>query len=104
VLKQLPVEDIEVRIAIQEGDRELPDDQVYNVAIYFVVDQLVWDGNPDVREVVSKAFGTFASLLSECTNVAVDQELSGVRSGDDFSWQMTRRTDEWNFANLSQQD
>lgn len=103
-LKQQTVDDVEVRVAIAEKDEELEADHDYHLAVFFVVDQVVWDTSPGVREVGHKAFAEFVSVLGACKGVVVNQELSGVRSGEDFTWQMTRTTDEWNFANLSQQD
>jgi hypothetical protein len=103
-LRILTIDDVEVRVAIAENGRELEADQPYHVAVFFVVDQTVWDYAPDIREQAHKAFAEFVSTLAGCAGLAVDEELSGVKSGDDFSWQLTRTTDEWNFANLSEQD
>jgi hypothetical protein len=103
-LKPLPHDEVEVRVAITENDVELVDDHAYHLAVYFVVDQAHWDSSLDARKVVFEAFGAFVSHLAKCKGIDINQDLSGVHSGDDFSWQMTTTTDEWNFANLSQQD
>ena len=100
----LSTDDVEVRISIAEKDSELNDDQSYTVAVYFVIDQLVWDSNLTVREEAQAAFAAFVSAISACKGVAVSQELSGVMSGETFSWQLTELSDEWNFANLSDHD
>ena len=103
-LKLLSTDGVEVRVAIAENDRELEADQTYHMAVFFVVDQLVWGSDPVVREEANKAFAAFVSALAECKGVEPDQELRGVKTGDEFTWQLTRTTDEWNFANLSDQE
>lgn len=103
-LKLLSTDDVEVRVAIAERDAELNDDESYHVAVFFIVDQVVWDGNPAVRGEAYSAFAAFVSEVAKCKGIEVDDELSGVKSGDEFTWQLTRTTDEWNFANLSVQE
>jgi len=103
-VKQLPIDDVEVRVAITEWDIEVADGRDYHLAVFFVVDQVVWDANPEIRGAVNEAYGAFVSALAECNGVHVNEEVSGVRSGDEFSWQQTKLSDEWNFANLSHQD
>jgi hypothetical protein len=44
------------------------------------------------------------STLDGCVGIAVNQGLSEVVSGAEFTWQDTRATDEWNFANLSHRE
>jgi hypothetical protein len=90
----------EIRISIAE-DGELPDGQPYHVAVFFVVDEEIWGQNTEARAAIHAAFAKFVSVLSACEGIVVDQELSSVVSGGEFSWQATRSTDEWNFANLS---
>jgi hypothetical protein len=98
-------EDIaEVRIGIAEKDEELGDDQAYHVAVYFIVDALIWEGDVEGRTAINTAFATFVSKLDGCDGIEVDQDLSEVVSGDEFTWQETRATDEWNFANLSHRE
>lgn len=98
-------EDIaEVRLGIVEKDDELGDDQSYHVAVYFVVDAEIWEGDVEGRAAINAAFATFVSKLNECDGIEVDQNLSEVVSGDEFTWQETRATDEWNFANLSHRE
>lgn len=95
-------EDIaEVRLGIAEKDVELGAEQSYHVAVYFVVDAEIWEGDVDCREAINMAFATFVSKLNDCDGIEVDQDLSEVVSGNEFTWQETRATDEWNFANLS---
>jgi hypothetical protein len=101
-LKILTVDDVEVRIAIVEREHDLSTEEPYHVALFYVVDQQFWDNEPEIREQAHKSFAEFSSVLAGCNGIAVNEELSGVKSGDEFSWQMTRTTDEWNFANLSE--
>ena len=98
-------EDIaEVRIGIAEKDQELGDDQAYHVAVYFIVDAAIWESDVEGRVAINTAFATFVSKLNGCDGIEVDQDLSEVVSGDEFTWQETRTTDEWNFANLSHRE
>ncbi len=103
-LKQVPTDDVEVRVAIKQYDQELAKGQSYNIAIYFVVDQDQWNGSEEIRVATYKAHREFVAALGACEGITVDEEFSGVSSGDEFSWQLTRTTDEWNFANLSEPD
>ena len=98
-------EDIaEVRVGIAEQNQELGDDQAYHVAVYFIVDQEIWDGDVEGRAAINTAFATFASKLNGCDGIEVNQDLSEVVPGGVFTWQETRATDEWNFANLSHRE
>jgi len=90
----------EVRVAIAEKDQELAAGQNYTLAVYFVVEEAVWDGDVDGRQAIHAAFAQFVSALDRCDGIAVDQDLSEVVSGAEFTWQDTKATDEWNFANL----
>lgn len=105
-LDQLKDNIAEVRVSIADNERyeELEDDENYHVAIFFVVDMAVWNGKADTREPIYKAFVNFLNAIKGCRGIAVDEELSNVFSGDDFSWQATRSSDEWNFANLTHRD
>jgi hypothetical protein len=103
-LKQVPTDDVEVRVAVQQYDQELPDDQCYNVSVYFVVERDQWNESEEIRAATYRAHAQFVAALCACQGIMVDCELSGVKSGDEFSWQLTRTTDEWNFANLSEHD
>lgn len=94
----------EVRISIAEKDQELDDKHVYHVAVYFVVDEAIWEGDVDGREVIQAAFAMFVAELAACAGINVNEELSGVVSGGQFTWQETKATDEWNFANLSHRE
>ena len=85
--------DVEVRVAIAEREQELPIAEPYHLALFFIVDQQVWDNEPDVREQAQKSFAEFSSVLAGCEGIVVNEELSDVLPGDDFSWQLTRTTD-----------
>lgn len=91
----------EVRVSIAEKDLELDKDRSYHVAVYFVVDEAVWEGDVDGRAAIQAAFARFVSELAGCEGIEVDENLSEVVSGAEFTWQETRATDEWNFASLS---
>lgn len=100
-LGDLSGNDVEVRIAIANKDRELGDAENYSIAIFFVVDQLAWEKRPDIREKASIAFNTFKTVLKDCNGILLNEELSELINGENFTWQQTKTTDEWNFANLS---
>lgn len=104
ILKPLKDDVAEVRVAIAENDRELAEDEHYHIAVYFVVDQDVWNADIDGRQSVYRAFNNFVSKLGACKGIEVNEELSGVFDGGSFTWQLTKASDEWNFANLSQVD
>jgi len=78
--------------------------QAYHVAVYFVVDSEIWDGDVDGRVTINASFARFVSELENCDDLEVDKNLSEVVSGGDFTWQEMKATDEWNFANLSNRD
>lgn len=94
----------EVRVAIEPKYEELGSDQPYKVAIYFVVDGKVWGDEPEARQQVQQAFMDFVAALESCDGIEVNRDVSDALSGDEFTWQETRTTDEWNFANLSNPD
>lgn len=94
----------EVRISIREKYDELQDGEVYHVAIFFVVDEAIWEGDVDGRDAIHKAFAKFVSAINKCGGIQVDQALSDVYSGAVFSWQATRSSDDWNFANLTHRE
>jgi hypothetical protein len=94
----------EVRVGIVENDDELDEGDDYHVAVFFVVDEGVWDNDVEGREAIHAAFAKFTAELNGCKGVAVDIETSGVVSGGVFTWQEARTTDEWNFANLSHRE
>ena len=98
-------EDIaEVRVGIAEKDQELGDGQAYHVTVYFIVDAEICEDDVECRTAINTAFATFVSKLNGCDGINVDQDLSEVVSGNRFTWQETRATDEWNFANLSHRE
>lgn len=103
-LDDLSDEVAEVRIGILEKDEELVAEEPYHVAIYFVVDEDVWNEGVELRQQINSAFNKFVAELDACDGVEVDQELSEVTPGNKFSWQDTKLTDLWDFANLSHRD
>lgn len=94
----------EVRVGIVEKDDELDDGEDYHLAVFFVVDEDVWDEDVEGREAIHAAFARFTAELNGCKGIAVDMDTSDVVSGGEFTWQETRATDEWNFANLSHRE
>lgn len=102
----LPIKDdvAELRISIVVKNSELQENEPYHIAIYFVVDESIWNEDVEARAVIHSAFAAFASKINSCTGVAVIEELSNVFSGANFSWQATKNSDEWNFANLTHRD
>jgi hypothetical protein len=94
----------EVRVAIEEKDQELKEGESYHVAVFFVVDEDTWKDDIEGREAINAAFGKFVAGLKSCAGIEVNQEISGVVPGDDFTWQAAQQTDLWNFANLSHRD
>lgn len=97
-------DDVEVRVAIVERDEELPPETDYHVAVFYVVPQDVWDGDIDAREAAVRSHLLFVDALRSCPGISVDLDLSRIAAGSDFTWEETRRTEEWNFANLSHLD
>jgi len=51
-----------------------------------------------------QAYAEFVSVLKGCQGIELDEELSDVVSGNQFTWQDTQQTDLWDFANLSHRD
>lgn len=99
-LKPIAADLAEVRVTIAEKDKELTPSDSYHVAVFFVVDEAMWEADLANRTVVQNGFNQFVSALRSCAGIEVD-EASEVYSGAQFSWQMTQASDEWNFANLS---
>jgi len=93
-------DEVEVRVALAPRNAELGDGEQYLVAVWFIVDAEIWAVNVPLRAAAQAAFLEFLSVLRSCQGIAIHED-SGVRSGDDFTWQKTRLSDEWNFANLS---
>jgi hypothetical protein len=91
----------EVRIALSPQTSELNDRQSYRIAVFFVVDEQIWESDPDKRGVIHEAFAKFISSLKRCPGIEIDDQISGVVSGANFSWQQVQMTDQWNFANLT---
>lgn len=93
-----------MRIGIVEKDQDLEPGQPYHVAVFFVVDEDVWDTNVAGRKAINDAFAKFIAELNACAGVEVNEELSEVVPGNRFSWQDTKQSDLWDFANLSHRD
>jgi hypothetical protein len=93
----------EVRVSIAEDD-ELDDGVSYHLAVFFVVDEDVWNEDVAGRQAIHSAFAKFTAELDGCDGIEVDKDNSEVMSGAEFTWQETRATDEWNFANLSHRE
>lgn len=103
-LNELSDEIAEVRVGIVEKDRDLEPGQLYHIAVFFVVDEDVWNTDIAGRKNINDAFAKFVAELNACDGVEVNEELSEVVSGNKFSWQDTKQTDLWDFANLSHRD
>lgn len=91
----------EVRINISPADAELATGEPYTLAIFFVIDEEVWESQPEIRRHAQRAFTAFVAALCACVDIEVNEELSGVLSGAEFTWQLTQQTQMWNFAFLS---
>lgn len=94
----------EVRVGIAEKDDELDEGEDYHLAVFFVVDEDVWNEDVDGRVAIHAAFAQFTAELDGCDGIEVNKDLSGVVSGGVFTWQETRSTENWNFANLSHRE
>lgn len=103
-LDRLSDEIAEVRLSIEEKDQDLGPEQPYHIAVYFVVDEDIWNRNIDDRVAINNAFAEFVAALNACEGIAVNQGLSEVVPGHEFTWQDTKQTDLWDFANLSHRD
>lgn len=103
-LDPLSDEIAEVRVAIAEKTEELEAAHPYHVAVFFIVDEDIWNDDIEGRQVVHAAFSAFVAELNACDGIEVNQELSDVISGGTFTWQETKQTDLWDFANLSHRD
>lgn len=90
----------EVRVAVVPNDAELSSSENYRLAVFFVVDEEIWNSSPDERERIQAAFRAFVVALSRCSGVELDG-ASRVVSGAEFTWQQMQMTDAWNFANLT---
>lgn len=89
----------EVRVAINPKT-ELTDDRPYKVVVWFVVPHDKYE-SADVRATVQAAYATFTGALARCVGVSLDVDISGVVSGDDFSWGEFRGSELWNFSYLT---
>ncbi len=100
ILEPLNEEVDEVRFSISSRD-DLPDNEDYLVAIFFIVPEKTWSEEPEARQRVARASSAFISALKGCNGISVDEDVSGSYGGADFSWEMASRSEAWNFANLS---
>ena len=94
-------DDLEVRVGIAQRSEELPAECSYTVAVWFIVDAVVWLNDAGIRSACTKSYGEFTAKLASCSGIKIDSDFGDVASGDDFTWQQRESTDEWNFANLS---
>lgn len=101
ILEPLRDDIAEVRVAFAPNDQELAPSDAYQVAVWFVVDEESWLESPEIRASAQEAFRGFVSALKSCDGFSINEEISDVVSGAAFTWQQTKMTDEWNFANLS---
>jgi hypothetical protein len=100
-LKPIKDDIAEVRIAILPNDQELDANTTYAVAVFFVVSAELFENSPETRRMVQEGYNKFVSALQSCAGLAFNADLSGVISGDEFTWEQTQRTDLWDFAYLS---
>jgi hypothetical protein len=101
-LEAIETDDIaEVRIALSPHDAELDARRAYKVAVFFIVDEEIWESDPERRRAIYGAFSAFVASLKGCPGIVIDETVSGVRSGVDFTWQQVQATEPWNFANLT---
>ncbi|MFM0284154.1 hypothetical protein P0D75_39715 [Paraburkholderia sediminicola] len=94
-------DDLEVRVGIAQRSEELPAESSYTVAVWFIVDAIVWQSDAAVRSACTKSYGEFTGKLASCAGIEIDTDFGSVVPGDEFTWQQRESTDEWNFANLS---
>lgn len=100
ILREVNMAMAELRVSISNIDIELPENAPYRLTIYAVVDAQTYDEQPDQRLACEVALNSFLNELRDCPGIEVD-ENSRVISGAEFTWEETRQTDEWNFANLT---
>jgi hypothetical protein len=99
-LKDISDSVAEIHVAISDHDIELTATESYLITLYAVMDADLYRENYELRKKCIKSFGNFLNLLRTCPGIAVSEE-SELIPGDQFSWQMQRMTDLWNFANLT---
>jgi len=100
ILRNVASQVAEIRVAITDADRELPLETPYRLTLYAVVDAATYDGSPEARQACEAALSDLIDTLRACQGIEID-ENSEVVSGAEFSWEMTRLTHLWNFANLT---
>jgi hypothetical protein len=100
ILRTVASQVAEIRVTITDVDRELPPDIPYRLTIYAVVDAATYDGSQPTREACAAALFDFIDALRGCQGIEID-ENSDLVSGAEFTWEMTRLTHLWNFANLT---
>ena len=87
----------ELRVAISPPSNEVGD---FELAVFLIVDEEVWESGAENRATCQIAFNAFLSALNKTQGVVVHSDSQAL-SGADFSWQLMRKTDIWNFANLT---
>jgi hypothetical protein len=75
----------------------------FRMVVYLVVSEEMWLEQPQFRANAISCFHQFLVELKKCTCIEVD-DMSAAVNGADFSWQASRDTDIWNFANLTPLD
>jgi len=100
VLQGIRADLAEIRVAVTPNDRELAPNQPYGMAVFFIMDEDAYQ-DPALRRAVTECFTQFIAFLRSREGIELQDELSGVVNGGEFSWQQTQQTDPWNFAQLS---
>jgi len=100
ILSGVPLEMAEIRVAITDVDKELPDDVPYRVTVFGIMDADSYYSDPNGRAACARAFEDLLDALRKCPRIVVE-EGSEFLAGDQFDWQTTRMTHPWNFANLT---
>jgi hypothetical protein len=65
-----------------------------------VLDEDTWNNDNAYRDNAMTAFHSFIAALGKCEGIEVDN-LSRAMSGAEFTWQLSRQTDMWDYANLT---
>ena len=72
----------------------------YVAAVFLVVEESTWREDVAYRANAFKSFHDFIAVLRSCPGIEVD-DLSAPQNGAEFSWQLMRVTEKWDFANLT---
>jgi len=76
------------------------DDDSFELTVFLVVDEEIWNSDSVRRAACYNAFNALISILTKTAGIKVSGD-SQVISGAEFTWQLLRQTDIWNFANLT---